>query len=239
MPARAFEAAHAGAHVLLIRNTVAGAVAVQEALEAAGAPIWEVEGVPAGFEMARPILLAPAARDLACLLGRVHDRHGLGPSTDTMPGVHPDVAALEATWAERKGRDDLRSPSDDRTLVERALHPEALGTVVERLGRTAHDTKRRGARSADIRLARRNALDLSVPFFDLEPFREADIGTRLGARDPRSRLPGGTVGAFAPSRDFACPNGWPGPFPSTWSPISCRARAGWVGSRSVPRGRSP
>ncbi len=163
--------------------------------------------MPAGFEMARPILLAPAARDLARLLGRVHDRHVLGPSTDTMPGVHPDVAALEATWAERKGRDDLRSPSDDRTLVERALHPEALGTVVERLGRTAHDTKRRGARSADIRLARRNALDLSIPFFDPEPSREADIGTRLGARDPRSRLPGGTVGAVGSVTRVRVP-GW-------------------------------
>lgn len=289
LAARALDAARAGARVLVIRNTVAGAVAVQEALEAAGGPLWTVAGVfalhhgrfaaedrraldagieaafgkgrpagglvavgtqtleisldldadlmitdlapmdvllqrlgrlhrhrdaqtlalrprPAGFEGTRAIVAVPAERDLSPFLGRVARRHGLGPSGDTMTGVYPDLAALEATWAELEARDVLSIPADNRALVERALHPEALDRVADRLGWQAFDARQQGARNAEMQVARGHALDLSIPFSELDPFPDEDIGTRLGARDLLLTLPEGTPGAFGPVTAVRVPN---------------------------------
>lgn len=284
MAQRAANAARDGARVLVIRNTVAGAVAVQQSLEALGAPIWAVgsapalhhgrfaaedrerldKGIeaafgkrrssgglvavgtqtleisldldadlmitdlapmdvllqrigrlhrhprarPAGYDTARAIVATPVARDLSVFLGKMPRRHGLGPSGDTMGGVYPDLAMLEATWAELQTREVLRLPSDNRVLVERALHPEALDRVVAAQGWGTFDAKRLGARSADIRLARDNALDMSVPFSELAPFpaAEENIATRLGARDLMYRLPEDTPGAFGPVTAIRVPS---------------------------------
>lgn len=279
--ARALRAAQAGARVLVIRNTVAGAIAVQEALEAVDGPLWTVRGVPAlhhgrfaaedrrvldeaieaafgkcrsegglvavgtqtleisldldadlmvtdlapmdvllqrlgrlhrhrrtrphGFDPARAVVLVPATRDLSHFLGRVSSRHGLGPSSDTMGGVYPNLAALEATWAELQAREVLRLPSDNRVLVERATHPEALQAIVTRKDWLTFHAKMEGGRLADIGRARWNAanqtghcLDLSIPFSELPAFpdKEEAVTTRLGACDLLLRLPDGTQGAF-------------------------------------------
>ena len=281
---RALKAACDGARVLVIRNTVGGAIAVQEALEKSGGPLWHVGDVPAlhhgrfaaedrkaldegietafgkarsaggliavgtqtleisldldadlmitdlapmdvllqrlgrlhrhprdrpsGFEAPRAVILTPADRDLTPFLGRVGERHGLGPSTDTMAGVYPDLAALEATWSTLEGRAALYLPSDNRILVERSLHPEALECVVAAKEWRTFDARRRGARSADRRLAQNVALDMSIPFADLDPFPDAEetIGTRLGARDLLLRLPLGTPGAFGPATQIRVPS---------------------------------
>jgi CRISPR-associated endonuclease/helicase Cas3 len=154
----------------------------------------------AGFEAARAVILTPAERDLTPFLGRVPRRHGLGPSSDAMGGVYPNLAALEATWAELERRDVLRLPHDNRMLVERATHPEALERVVEAKGWQAFSAKRDGVLGAEKQQACNNALDLSTPFSELDHFPDAEenITTRLGARDLMLRLPDGTPGAFGP-----------------------------------------
>jgi CRISPR-associated endonuclease/helicase Cas3 len=158
-----------------------------------------------GFEAARVVVLTPAQRDLSPFLGQRRNRQGLGPSSDTVQGVYPNLAVLEATWAELETREALRLPTDNRALVERATHHEALEAVIDRKGWQKFHAEMEGGRLADIGRARWNAanqtghcLDLSIPFHELPPFpdKEEDVTTRLGARDLLLSLPEGTPGAF-------------------------------------------
>lgn len=275
--ARAIAAAAAGARVLVLRNTVRGALAVQRALETRADPamLWQVAQAPGlhhgrfaaedrrildrqieaafgrdrgaggliavgtqtleisldldadlmitdlapmdvllqrfgrlhrhpqrsrspGFEAAHVVVAVPPARDLTRYLGRVAERHGLGPSADdARAGVYANVVVLEATWAALEACGVLDLPADNRALVEAATHPDALEAIVAAKEWTAFWARDRGGMVAEIGQARSNSLDLSVPMSDEAPFPEGDaIATRLGARDRLIRLPVGTVGPF-------------------------------------------
>lgn len=286
----ALNAASDGAHVIVLRNTVGGAIAVQQALEEIAtnpALLWHVAGRPAlhhgrfaaedrrmldagierafgknrdrggciavgtqtleisldldadlmitdlapmdvllqrlgrlhrhgdrdrppGYDRPRTVLAVPAERDLTPFLGRVARRHGLGPSNrEATGGVYPNLPALEATWAELAARGSISLPRDNRVLVERATHPEALESVVQAKGWQAFWSKREGGRIADTQQALRNALNMSLPMQDLEEFATDErLTTRLGGRNLLLPLPQGTSGAFgAPITTLRLP-GW-------------------------------
>lgn len=297
----ALDAASDGAHVIVLRNTVGGAIAVQQALEDLAsdpALLWHVAGGPAlhhgrfatedrrlldagiesafgtdrnrggcvavgtqtleisldldadlmitdlapmdvllqrfgrlhrhdgrnrpsgkprprppGYERARAVLAVPAERDLTPFLGRVARRHGLGPSNRAATsGVYPNLPALEATWTELAARGSISLPRDNRVLVERATHPEALEAIVQAKGWQAFWSKHEGGRIADTQQALRNALDMSLPMQDLEEFATDErLTTRLGGRDLLLPLPPGTPGAFdVPITTLRLP-GWMAP----------------------------
>ena len=136
------------------------------------------------FAQARAVILRPAERDLGPLLGRVRERHGLGPMKDG-GGVYPDLRQLEATLRLLEENPSIAIPADNRRLVEHALHPDQLESVTEQLG-TAwanHAADHAGITYADADTAVRQSLDLSTPFRDLIFPDDEAVTTRLGARD--------------------------------------------------------
>ena len=259
---RAVEAARAGASVLIVRNSVAGAVAVAQAVEAAAPNLtFRVNGastlhhgrfapgdrrlldaaveaafgktrdtrgrilcgtqtleqsldIDADFLMtdlapidvllqrigrlhrhekrergpfgvAQAVVLVPSGRDLSAYLGRVRNRHGLGPVREGQ-GVYSDLLVLEATLRLIEQNPAISIPADNRRLVEGALHPDVIEGLKCELG-TAwmnHANAQDGTLIAERNLARHWALNLSAPFRTLLfPDKDEAIATRLGTRD--------------------------------------------------------
>ena len=137
------------------------------------------------FAQARVLVLRPPERDLSPLLGKTNGaRHGLG-------SVYPNVVQLEATLRLLEDTPEIVIPRDNRRLVERALHPEALAAVIAGdIVWSNHANERAGGDHAAAESARRIALDLSQPFRTLT-FADVDeeVATRLGARDLLVDLP--------------------------------------------------
>jgi CRISPR-associated endonuclease/helicase Cas3 len=285
--ARAVEAARAGASVLIIRNSVAGAVAVARAVEAAAPDLaFRVDGVPTlhhgrfapgdrrlldaavevafgkgrdargrilcgsqtleqsldldgdflitdlapmdvllqrigrlhrhrredrgAFRDARAVVLIPAERDLSAFLRRVRNRHGLGPIRDGT-GVYPDLLVLEATLRLIEANPAVTIPTDNRRLVEGALHPEVTDALKRELG-TAwinHANAQDGTAMAERGLARRWALNLSASFDTLLfPDKDEAITTRLGTRDRLVDFEPSFAGPFGQAVERITVPGW-------------------------------
>ena len=143
------------------------------------------EGRPAGFERAVCHVLLPEGDDLSPLLKPGPNRNGLGPGGY----VYEDLRILEATRrlvVEQSGKGEpWVIPEMNRTLVERATHPDALRALVDELGEdwVLHGHDITGARLAEDLTAqdaviRRDAtfLEGDVVFGNLEE----RIRTRLG-----------------------------------------------------------
>ena len=132
------------------------------------------------FGRAQVLVLRPEERDLTPWLDRGRrERHGLG-------NVYPNLLHLEATLRLLEERPDIAIPRDNRLLVERALHPEALAPIQQEGGAAwiNHGHTLAGGVVADGQRASGVALDLSLPFNQLVfPDDMADVTTRLGARD--------------------------------------------------------
>jgi len=152
---------------------------------------------PEGYATARCVVLTPEERDLTPHIsddGQAFGPHGLGT-------VYGDLRVLDATWAVL-GNDDLapwRIPEDNRLLVERATHPDALRTVVENEGDDWHRHEQwvLGSQQADRQATGHVTIDRSEPF-GAEPFPD-DLGTaktRLGQEDYRVELPHPVDGPF-------------------------------------------
>jgi CRISPR-associated endonuclease/helicase Cas3 len=159
------------------------------------------------FAAARAVVLRPAERDLTPLLGR--RMHGLGPDR-----AYPDLLQIEATLRVLEAHGAVTIPADNRRLVERALHPEAIEALAAELG-TAwqnHRAGRSGRDVADRQQAADLALSFDTPFRDIVfPSDEAPIATRLGARDLLVDLEGAPAGPFgAPVSRIAIPR-WMAP----------------------------
>jgi CRISPR-associated endonuclease/helicase Cas3 len=144
-------------------------------------------GRPAGFEIPSVRVLVPEDRDLGERIrprGAASGPHGLGT-------VYEDLRTLEATWRLLEGHRRLEIPRDNRLLVERATHPEALQAVVEELGGAwvRHREHLLGGDTAERRLAELNRLRRDRGFLDGVLFPEGDerrrIPTRLGEEDRR------------------------------------------------------
>jgi CRISPR-associated endonuclease/helicase Cas3 len=178
------------------------------------------------FAHARAIVLTPAGRILAPLLGSVPERHGLGPLGDG-GGVYPNLLQLEATLRVLEDTPEVSIPADNRRLVEHALHPDMLGKIASALG-TAwqnHAAECAGIVFADRQTGQTLALDLSKPFRDLVfPDMDETVATRLGARDLLV--------------DFETP--LPGPFGEAVTRLTIpRWMVGAIAPRDEPRSLGP
>lgn len=142
---------------------------------------------PPGFEDARAWILTPPGHDLAPMLKR--QRHGLGPiriKNEAMTGVYIDVRVLEATRRLIMAQATRRIPADNRVLVERATHPEALHAIEQEQGDawSKFGIEYEGALAATKTVANLHALPFENPFDELHfPLDEGRIGSRLGAAD--------------------------------------------------------
>lgn len=137
------------------------------------------------FGEARAVVLVPDDRDLSRYLGRVAERHGLGPIKDGQ-GVYRNLLHLEATWRVLEANPQLHIPADNRRLVECALHPDVADALKPKLG-TAwinHGNQQEGIAISERGLARNFALDVGATFTSLLfPERDEAVSTRLGTRD--------------------------------------------------------
>jgi CRISPR-associated endonuclease/helicase Cas3 len=143
---------------------------------------------PAGFERARAWVLTPPRHDLVPMLKR--QRHGLGPirvKGQPMSGVYVDLRVLEATRRLIVAAPTRSIPADNRMLVERTTHPEALDAIAREMGPEwmAFGQEVDGAQAATQTVANLHALAFDAPFdlFTISPNDEGKVGSRLGAAD--------------------------------------------------------
>lgn len=150
---------------------------------------------PGGFEAPRVLVLTPAERDLRVL--ESWPRHGLGPLRDGQ-GIYPDLAVIEATWAELKRIGEIAVPGDCRRLVERSLHSEARMAAAARAGLEETALNQRAMIGAEIRQAKNARLDMRLPFREMRfaDKLEGAISTRLGMADLLVDLPDRPIGPF-------------------------------------------
>jgi CRISPR-associated endonuclease/helicase Cas3 len=143
---------------------------------------------PAGYELARVVVLVPAA-PLAERIGRNGEptgSHGLGT-------VYDDLSALEATRRALVQAPEISIPRDNRPLVEAATHPEALAALAAELGEPwpAHRRCIQGRWLGNRRFGKFNLVQREVSFAAEPPATVAfptgdaarNIPTRLGEQD--------------------------------------------------------
>ncbi|MCB9656968.1 MAG: CRISPR-associated helicase Cas3' [Sandaracinaceae bacterium] len=168
---------------------------------------------PEGFRAATCVVLDPGSMvAFIDARGVARGQHGYGR-------VYEDMRILEATRDLMVERDVLEVPEDNRMLVERATHPEALAAVVERCGpaMVAHAMTSTGARFAKVQLADGHVVQRttemgSYGFPDRDTVRR--VATRLGAEDRLLEFEQGFDSAFGTHvRSVKVPHwlaqGWP------------------------------
>jgi CRISPR-associated endonuclease/helicase Cas3 len=171
------------------------------------------EARPEPYRRARCVVLDPGPlEELLDARGEVKGSHGFGK-------VYEDLRILEATRSLLIERPTLAIPEDNRMLVERTTHPEALAAVVARCG----EPMQIHARSADAgtmvrkSLAKGHGVERRREFGEYGfPDREMTgrISTRLGEEDRLLQLESSFDSPFG-SRVFRVKiphwlaNGWP------------------------------
>lgn len=142
---------------------------------------------PVGFKRAQAWVLTPVGHDLTPLLKRM--QHGLGPlrmQGKALEGVYLDLRILEATRRLIEALPTRSIPSENRSLVEGAIHPEALATLSLELGVDweLFGQEVDGNVGAKATLGRIQALEFDKPFGE-RPFPDSgeQLATRLGAAD--------------------------------------------------------
>ncbi len=161
---------------------------------------------PEGFARARAIVLCPPG-GLDPLTRAADNGLGAYAGGPSLSGVYVNVPGLEATLEQIRSRPVWQIPEMNRTLVEAATHPEALETVVERLGWQAYHQRVTGKALAEMRTAGLCLLDRNAP---LATFPDDEkIRTRLGEEGVVLRLPEGLIGPFGSQiRSLALPAHW-------------------------------
>jgi CRISPR-associated endonuclease/helicase Cas3 len=164
---------------------------------------------PAGFEDARAVVLisdTPLEDNIREKTGEAWGKHGAGT-------VYEDLVILEATRRRLAESGTLVIPTENRALVERTTHPEALDEVVRSLGEVwqKHQIKVSGKRLAATGIADLNVVDRAAHFGDYS-FKRTDlqdrIASRLGESDRRAVFPEPPVGPFGGKvRELTLP-GW-------------------------------
>jgi CRISPR-associated endonuclease/helicase Cas3 len=159
---------------------------------------------PRGF--ARPVctIVVPEVRNLGLFIDEPH--LGLGHA-------YNDLRIVEATWRLLESRKTLRLPRDNRMLVERSTHPEALLEIQEELG----GKWQRHASLVDVEdavaqaEARGAILAVNLPFGD-HANRQADasedVRVRLGDLDSSLRFEPDVIGPFGLPVDRLTIPGW-------------------------------
>lgn len=156
-------------------------------------------GRPLGYEQARCIVLVPTERDLCKRInsaGEPRGDFGLG-------SVYQDLRIVEATYRLLEERASWTVPEENRELVERATHPDALAAIVSELGPVMDlHAKWLAAQLASCRrIANGHLVRRDVAFGHDEscfPSRERSgrVTTRLGADDRLAVFPVSFTGAF-------------------------------------------
>ena len=143
---------------------------------------------PTGFEQARAWILTPSGGDLMPLLQRQHN--GLGPIRrrgEPMAGVYIDLRVLEATRRLIANAPTREIPADNRELVERSTHPEALDAIAGEMGPEweTFGQEYDGKIQAMSTMANIHAIAFDQEFglYTVAPESEAAVGSRLGAAD--------------------------------------------------------
>lgn len=137
---------------------------------------------PEAFQAAQAWVLTPAEHDLDPLIDK--SQHGLGIFHNGS-GIYADLRVLEATRALLAKRPVVSIPTDNRSLVEAATHPEKLTAIQEQQGEAWKilGQKIEGDTGARQTIARLQALDVNQLFGDFEFPHDVQIATRLGAQD--------------------------------------------------------
>jgi CRISPR-associated endonuclease/helicase Cas3 len=167
---------------------------------------------PQGYERPGCLVLVPDERDLCLSIGTTGEARG----EFGLGSVYQDLRILEATWRLITERPIWCVPEENRELVERATHPEALAVITRELGPAmeshAHWLAAQLAscrRIADGHLVRR---DVAFGHEDsCFPHREQSgrITTRLGADDRLAVFSTPIQGAFGqPVRQLTIPTYW-------------------------------
>jgi CRISPR-associated endonuclease/helicase Cas3 len=164
---------------------------------------------PEGFSSPRVVVLtakAPLDRCIKETTGEAMGRHGAGT-------VYEDLLILEATRRLLAARGRMEIPAENRELVERATHPDALQALAEELGGRwqAHARAVWGTRAAHLGLAGLNLVDRKERFgqysFQTTQLQER-IAARLGDSDRRAVFEAPPLGPFGRRvREITLP-GW-------------------------------
>ena len=153
---------------------------------------------PSGCREPRCLVLVPEAGLETGLDGSLV-RHGLGVSTRG-GGIYESLVGLEATQGLINDHATWAIPAMNRTLVERATHPDVLRTLAESLGDrwVAHEAKVAGLHAAEAGVAKGHVLGRDEPFDQDFSFRDLDerVRTRIGDDGPRIVLPDTMTGPF-------------------------------------------
>lgn len=162
---------------------------------------------PQGFEAATAVVLCPEGG--LDPLTRVPE-NGLGAfgRNASLSGVYLDVPVLAATLAEIDGAPIWQIPDMNRTLVEKATHPERLDEIARENGWEEYRRRVTGKAIAETQGAEMVILDRAAEFPCQFPDDEV-IRTRLGEQGAILTLPEGTIGPFGhPVRILALPVHW-------------------------------
>ncbi|SAK61210.1 CRISPR-associated endonuclease/helicase Cas3 [Caballeronia pedi] len=153
---------------------------------------------PVGLRQARAWVLIPESGSFEACLEK--PRNGLGRLKDG-GGVYPDLRMIEATRRLICAQPSREIPRENRSLVERATHPDCLRAIQQELGASWEQLSQQleGGKSAERVIARDHALPYDTRFDKLAfPDGEERVATRLGAADrlvefdPPERGPFGT-----------------------------------------------
>lgn len=161
---------------------------------------------PAAYQHPQCLVIGPKDGLDAYLPSRggPKDRHGLGfrEVDGRLVGVYQDVSILQLTASIVQEQSVWSIPSDNRSLVERSTHSDAIQRMIRDLDleRRRHWEEHRGRVTGDLiaraQLARHGALCRNVPFMEQPVDSDARVTTRLGADGLLVRLPATTLGAF-------------------------------------------
>nr|WP_010399199.1 CRISPR-associated helicase/endonuclease Cas3 [Paracoccus sp. TRP] len=161
---------------------------------------------PAGFEMARAVVLCPPG-GLDPLVQRADNGLGAYAAGPSLSGVYVDVPGLAATLDQITGQPVWHIPEMNRVLVEAATHPEALARIAEARGWQAYHQRLHGKTLAEMGAADLVILDRQAPLISFPD--DEKIRTRLGEEGAMLALPDGTPGAFGlPVRNLTLPAHW-------------------------------
>lgn len=165
---------------------------------------------PTGFENPVVQVMVPENGLAALAIGPSFE-NGLGAWSVAggYAGIYLDLRILELT---RRCVSDIpvwRIPSDNRTLVEAATHPDALAAVEAELNWAEYGMRIDAKSLAEGRAGNIVALDRAQPFPSAFPGSDEAVQTRLGARGPSFSLPDGVKGPFGtPISIIAPPAHW-------------------------------
>ena len=158
---------------------------------------------PSGYATPVCVVLTPEGGDLSPLLQSGLDRNGLGPHGY----VYEDLRILEATRRLAIEHPNWSIPRMNRYLVERATHPAALETIVQKLGddwrvhanRVMGDEIAEGLTASSV-IVRRDKSFYADNHDVLFGSAEERIRTRLGDEGIEVKLDPPPVSPFDPDR---------------------------------------